>query len=168
MNKIFYTDGACSGNPGPGGYAVVSLEENELVYSYVEDFPNTTNNRMEMKALIEALKWARSENLFAVPIYSDSAYVVNLYNDWMFKWARAGWTRSKGARVENLDLVKELYDLSFLCSCEVLKIKGHDGVFDNELCDALASKNTQKLEKLLKSENVFKSSEILGEYYKKL
>ena len=121
-----------------------------------------------MKALIEALKWARSENLFAVPIYSDSAYVVNLYNDWMFKWARADWTRSKGARVENLDLVKELYDLSFLCSCEVLKIKGHDGVLDNELCDALASKNTQKLEKLLKSEDIFKSNEILEEYYKNL
>ena len=86
----------------------------------------------------------------------------------MFKWARAGWTRSKGARVENLDLVKELYDLSFLCSCEVLKIKGHDGVLDNELCDALASKNTQKLEKLLHLYNVEDNVLKLEEYYKNL
>lgn len=164
-----YTDGSAAPNPGPGGAAAIARDSKEgIVWYWFGYEKNTTNNRMEMKALIEALKWVRSENLFAVPIFSDSSYVVNLYSNWMFKWARANWTRSKGARVENLDLVKELYDLSFLCSCEVFKIKGHDGVFDNELCDALASKNTQKLEKLLKSEDIFKSHEILEEYYKNL
>lgn len=167
MIKI-YTDGSAAPNPGPGGAAAVAIDEDKIIWVWYNYEDYTTNNRMEMKALIEALKWARSENLFAVPVYSDSAYVVNLYTDWMFKWARAGWTRSKGARVENLDLVKELYDLSSLCSCDVIKVKGHDGVFGNELCDALATKNAQKLEKLLKSEEIFKSHEILEEYYKNI
>jgi len=167
MIKI-YTDGSAAPNPGPGGAAAVAIDEDKIIWVWYDYEDYTTNNRMEMKALIKALEWARSENLFAVPVYSDSAYVVNLYTDWMFKWARADWTRSKGARVENLDLVKELYDLSFLCSCDVIKVKGHDGVFGNELCDALATKNAQKLEKLLKSEEIFKSNEILEEYYKNI
>lgn len=167
MIKI-YTDGSAAPNPGPGGAAAVAIDEDKIIWVWYDYEDYTTNNRMEMKALIKALEWARSENLFAVPVYSDSAYVVNLYTDWMFKWARVGWTRSKGARVENLDLVKELYDLSFLCSCDVIKVKGHDGVFGNELCDALATKNAQKLEKLLKSEEIFKSNEILEEYYKNI
>lgn len=167
MIKI-YTDGSAAPNPGPGGAAAVAIDEDKIIWVWYDYEDYTTNNRMEMKALIAALEWAHSENLFAVPVYSDSAYVVNLYTDWMHKWVKAGWTRSNGAPVENLDLVKELYNLFFLCSCEVIKVKGHSGVIGNELCDALATKNARKLEKLLKSEDIFKSHEILEDYYKNL
>ncbi len=168
MIKIF-CDGSAAPNPGPGGAAMVVIDDDEgIVYAWSIYEDHTTNNRMEMKALIKALEYARSEELFAVPIYSDSSYVVNLYNDWMHKWVKANWTRKNSAPVENLDLVKELYDLFFLCSCEVIKVKGHNGVYGNEVCDALASKNAQKLEILLKAEDVFKSYEIMEGYYKNL
>ena len=156
MNKIFYTDGACSGNPGPGGYAVVSLEENELVYSYVEDFPNTTNNRMELMAILHVMKLAAEDKENDYLVYSDSAYAINSITNWIYSWARNGWMNSKKKQVENIDLMQEIYQyVKFpMSNFKLEKVHGHDGLLGNELADALASKNKQKYLNLIKKHNI--------------
>ena len=156
MNKIFYTDGACSGNPGPGGYAVVSLEENELVYSYVEDFPNTTNNRMELMAILHVIKLAAEDRENDYLVYSDSAYAINSITNWIYGWARNGWMNSKKKQVENIDLMQEIYQyVEFsMPNFKLEKVHGHDDLLGNELADSLASKNKQKYLNLIKKHNI--------------
>ena len=130
MNKVFYTDGACSGNPGPGGYAVVSLEENELVYSYVEDFPNTTNNRMELMAILHVMKLAAEDRENDYLIYSDSAYAINCLINWCPMWAKNNWTRKGNKPILNLELIQEMYSiyLKIKDRITIIKIGGHKGV----------------------------------------
>ena len=151
MNKIFYTDGACSGNPGPGGYAVVSLEENELVYSYVEDFPNTTNNRMELMAILHVMKLAAEDKENDYLVYSDSAYAINSITNWIYGWARNSWMNSKKKQVENIDLMQEIYQyVEFpMPNFKLEKVHGHDGLLGNELVDALAANNRKKFDDLI-------------------
>ena len=154
----YYTDGACSGNPGPGGYAVIRMvkkqDSYDLEYWYQEENPYTTNNRMELMAVLKVL--SMTEEKYHTIIYSDSAYVVNMCNDWIWKWASAGWTRAKNKPIENLDLVKKLYDrLNFSKEeIEIKKCSGHSGILENEVVDALASKNITKFEKLVKQYNI--------------
>ena len=136
-----YTDGSTKTNPGPGSYAVVMLDESptygiSLPWMIKMEYENTTNNRMELMALIQAV---RHSFVYACTpiIYCDSAYCVNMYNEWIDNWAAAGWKRSKNQPIENLDLVQELYELkhlTFFCPA-VEKIKGHAGHIGNELCD---------------------------------
>ena len=151
MNKIFYTDGACSGNPGSGGYAVVSLEKNELVYSYVEDFPNTTNNRMELMAILHVMKLAAEDKENDYLVYSDSAYAINSITNWIYGWARNGWMNSKKKQVENIDLMQEIYQyVKFpMSNFKLEKVHGHDGLLGNELADALAANNRKKFDDLI-------------------
>lgn len=138
MLKI-YTDGACSGNPGPGGYGIAVFDDDSLIAVYGESAKDTTNNRMELEALIGAL------HLFCPPdigatIYSDSSYVVNTYNTWMHSWQANGWIKSDKKVPENLELIKELYDLSKKHRLVQLeKIKGHCRIAGNEIADALAT-----------------------------
>ena len=154
---VFHTDGACKGNPGPGGFGVISLQENEILYHYSEYCDNTTNNREEMKAILHVFKLIDfSKVTDAVVIYSDSAYCVNMINDWIWKWANNGWKNSKKQTVENLDLVLELYKyltIDFF-PCQVMKVKGHGGVVANELADALATKDKVKYQKILNEHNI--------------
>jgi ribonuclease HI len=134
---IIYTDGACSGNPGPGGWGVVLLYgKHRKEMSGSEE--NTTNNRMELKAAVEALKALKEP--CKVKLYSDSAYMVNCFQQGWYKgWIKNGWKNSKKQPVENQDLWKELLALMDVHQVEYIKVKGHA---DNELnnrCDELAT-----------------------------
>lgn len=156
MNKIFYTDGACSGNPGPGGYAVVSLEENELVYSYVEDFQHTTNNRMELMAILHVMKLAAEDKENDYLVYSDSAYAINCLINWCPMWAKNNWTRKGNKPILNLELIQEMYSiyLKIKDRITIIKIGGHKGVLGNELADALSTGNNKKFNDLVKKFNI--------------
>lgn len=156
MVKTFYTDGACSGNPGPGGFGVISIENNTINYKYAEYFDKVTNNQMELKAILHVFKIAAADPDNKYVIYSDSAYAVNMINSWIFGWAKNGWKNSKKQTVENLDLVKELYNylnINFF-NCQVYKVDGHSGNIGNELADALATNNGNKFDKIVKQNNV--------------
>ena len=156
MDKIFYTDGACSGNPGPGGYAVVSLEENELVYSYVEDFQHTTNNRMELMAILHVMKLAAEDKENDYLVYSDSAYAINCLINWCPMWAKNNWTRKGNKPILNLELIQEMYSiyLKIKDRITIIKIGGHKGVLGNELADALSTGNNKKFNDLVKKFNI--------------
>lgn len=154
-----YTDGACRGNPGPGGYGVVVLDGDIVRHKFCEESEeDTTNNREEMKAILHAFEWAASNvnPTETVIIYSDSAYCVNMINDWIWNWAKNGWKNSKKKEVENIDLVKELYEYisKDFFNCQVVKVKGHAGDAGNELADALATFDGKKYFKTLYAHNL--------------
>ena len=145
-----YPDGACSGNPGLGGYAGVLLYgEHELEYSGAE--MQTTNNRMEVMAVIVGLK--RLKYPCKVDVYSDSAYTVNAFNEgWIYAWKKGGWKKADGKAVQNVDLWEELYELTKTHEVVFHKVAGHA---DNELnnrCDELARGAITELRKTLPPE----------------
>ncbi|GIP41075.1 ribonuclease H [Paenibacillus sp. J31TS4] len=131
-----YTDGACSGNPGPGGWgAILFFNGHRKELSGGE--AHTTNNRMELQAMISALEQLKEPCQAA--IYSDSAYVVNGFQkNWVGGWQRNGWMNSKKQPVENQDLWKRLLELMKVHNVSYIKVKGHaDNEFNNR-CDFLA------------------------------
>ena len=136
LNQIhIYTDGACSGNPGPGGWgAILQFGEN---YKEISGFVEaTTNNRMEITAVIEALKILKYP--CAVKVYSDSAYVVNAFNQkWIVNWQKNNW-KSKSGSVLNQDLWQELLKYTKVHNVEFIKVKGHSDNKYNNRCDELA------------------------------
>lgn len=145
MNVEVYTDGACSGNPGPGGYAFIinSPVCNMKLWGYEEQ---TTNNRMELSAIVESLKYALSlrnkiDNKY-IKIYSDSAYCVEAINQgWFLFWSQNNWCKKDGEKVKNFDLwikLKHLLDKDKKSRIEFIKVKGHSGNLNNELADNLA------------------------------
>lgn len=111
MEKIiFYVDGACRTNPGPGAYAVLRIFPSELIYT--EFFAHTTNNRMELCAVIKAIELSNEyTNKTIVIIKSDSQYVVSGYNNWIYKWQKDNWKKSDKKAIENLDLWQYLWSL---------------------------------------------------------
>ena len=132
-----FTDGSCEGNPGPGGWGFVWVEAGEVRLERWGTDPGTTNNRMELTALIEAFR-ALPEDA-EVTVYSDSQLCVNTINQWAAGWERRGWKRKTGP-IKNLDLVQRLYALAQKKNGITLKwIKAHDGSKWNEYADALAS-----------------------------
>ena len=141
-----YVDGSCLGNgkeENTGGFSVVELDNNnKVVFAHSEQSKNTTNNREEMKAILYALKkYGQIGNFFTIVVYSDSNYCVQTFNEWMYSWQRNGWLKSDRKPPENLDLVKEYYDLitnKGYC-IDLRKIKGHVGKYGNELADKLAT-----------------------------
>ena len=137
-----YTDGACSGNPGPGGWgAVLSYKGHEREMSGY--FEETTNNRMEITAAIEALSALKEP--CSVSLYSDSAYLVNCFeNGWIYNWARNGWKRGGNDEVKNLDLWMELYRLHKIHRITFIKVKGHSDNEHNNRCDKLATGEIKK------------------------
>lgn len=153
-NLIFYTDGSCSGNPGPGGYGVICLDESEQVvrYMYSQRAPATTNNRMELSAILHTLELASQHPEYNFIIYSDSSYAINCVNLWIHNWANNQWQNSKKKTVENLDLVKEIYKyIAFpLPNYTLSKVKGHKGLFGNEVVDRLAKGDNKEFLNLLK------------------
>lgn len=142
-----YTDGACSGNPGLGGYGGI-LIYGEVKREYSGSEIETTNNRMEVLAVIEGLK--RLKYPCIVEIYSDSAYMVNAFiNGWIYAWKKSGWKKADGKAVQNVDLWEELYALTKLHEVTFHKVAGHA---DNELnnrCDELARNAITQLRKTL-------------------
>ena len=132
-----FTDGSCDPNPGAGGWGFVWVEDDEIVAEAHGQEPDTTNNRMELQALIEAFKRLPEDS--ALTIFSDSQLCVNTVNEWAPGWARRGWKR-KGGPIANLELVKELYSLHLSRANVTLAwIRAHDGSRWNEYADALAS-----------------------------
>ena len=133
---IIYTDGACSGNPGPGGWGAILMykgAKKEISGGMKE----TTNNIMEITAVIEALKCLKVES--DVQVYSDSAYTVNAFNQgWIYNWMKNGWKTSGKDPVKNKELWQELYALTKKHKVEFIKVKGHaDNEFNNR-CDEMA------------------------------
>lgn len=131
-----YTDGACSGNPGPGGWAAV-LMYGEKIKEISGGEKVTTNNKMELIAPIEALKQLKQP--CRVKLHSDSAYLINCFKDkWHVGWERNGWVNSKKEPVSNKELWQELLSLCKIHEVEWIKVKGHAGDHWNERCDELA------------------------------
>ncbi|HPF44870.1 MAG TPA: ribonuclease HI [Syntrophomonadaceae bacterium] len=138
MQKIvIYTDGACSGNPGPGGWgAVLFSGPHKKEISGAE--ANTTNQRMELMAVVKALEALKVKD-WEVEVYSDSAYLVNAFaQQWLDKWQQNGWKNSKKEAVANQDLWKALLKLTAVNRVTIKKVKGHAGDEWNERCDQLA------------------------------
>ena len=136
-NVIIYTDGACSGNPGPGGWgAILMYEDVKKEISGAKE--NTTNNIMEITAVLEALKMLKVE--CNVKIYSDSAYVVNAFNQgWIVNWKKNNWKTSGKDPVKNKELWEELDSLVQKHKVEFIKVKGHSDNEYNNRCDYLAT-----------------------------
>lgn len=133
---IIYTDGACSGNPGPGGWgSILMYKGNKKEISGGKS--NTTNNIMELTAVIEGLKLLKFP--CKVKLYSDSAYVVNAFNQkWIYGWLKNGWKNSSKEPVKNKELWQELYSLTKIHEVEFIKVKGHADNEYNNRCDELA------------------------------
>ena len=134
---IIYTDGACSGNPGPGGWgAILMYRDKQLELSGYED--HTTNNRMELLAPIEAL--SRLKEPCAVKVYSDRAYLINAFRQrWLANWQKNNWLKSNKKLVENQDLWKRLLEYADIHQIQWIKVKGHADNAYNNRCDALAT-----------------------------
>ncbi len=145
MNKevIIYTDGACSGNPGPGGWGTILMYK-DTKKEISGGKPDTTNNVMEITAVIEGLKLLKEP--CKVSIYSDSAYVVNAFNQhWIENWIKKNWQNSKKEPVKNRELWLELYALVKQHEVKFIKVKGHSDNEFNNRCDELARNAILKL-----------------------
>ncbi len=143
MKKVeIFTDGACSGNPGPGGWgAILRYKNTEKEISGGE--AHTTNNRMELMAVISALKMLKEP--CEVTLYSDSQYVCNaLKLGWAKKWQENGWMRNKKERALNPELWEQLLKLYEYHDVTIVWVKGHAGHSENERCDKLAVMQAQK------------------------
>lgn len=137
IEKI-YTDGACTGNPGPGGWGVVIYFTDGSTHEIGDAFPQTTNNRMEMQAAIAALQFLKnSSQTDPVTLYTDSEYLINCVTKWVKGWKKKGWKKSDGSPVLNQDLLEILDELN---SPQIKweYVRGHAGNFGNERCDAIA------------------------------
>lgn len=143
LKKIqIYTDGACSGNPGEGGWGAVLIyggKERELSgYDVV-----TTNNKMELQAAIEALRCLKEP--CEIELFSDSAYLINGFNkQWLDKWKMNGWINSSKEEVKNIEHWKELDKLNKIHSITWIKVKGHSDNEFNNRCDKLATGEIKK------------------------
>jgi len=137
MEKVtIYTDGACSGNPGPGGWGTILMYK-DIKKEISGGNKNTTNNVMELTAVIEGLKMLKFP--CEVKIYSDSAYVVNAFTQkWIYGWLKNGWKTSNKEDVKNKELWQELYEFTKIHNIEFIKVKGHSDNEYNNRCDELA------------------------------
>lgn len=140
---IIYTDGACSGNPGPGGWgSILMYKENKKEISGGKK--DTTNNVMELTAVIEALKLLKFR--CKVSVYSDSAYVVNAFNQkWIYGWMKNGWKNASKEPVKNKELWEELYELTKEHEVTFIKVKGHSDNEFNNRCDEMAREEVTRL-----------------------
>lgn len=137
LKKVtIYTDGACSGNPGPGGYgAILIYNQKEKEISGAHE--STTNNKMEMLAVIKALELLKEK--CEVEVYSDSAYVVNsINNKWVYSWKKNNWIKSDKTKAKNIELWEELLKLISFHDVKFIKVKGHSDNEYNNRCDKLA------------------------------
>lgn len=141
---IMYTDGACKGNPGPGGWATRLIHESTLSQKDLSGgSADTTNNRMELTAVIEGLKSLKKP--VKISIYSDSQYIVNAFKQgWLEKWRGNGWKTSSRKPVENQDLWKSLLTSLKGHQYEFHHVKAHAGHEHNEACDRMAVAEAEK------------------------
>ncbi len=148
-----YTDGSAYPNPGPGGFGVLVLDNSEnFVYNiYTESSEQTTNNREELKAILWSLKnyGVKEEDEFLWNIvYSDSAYAINTFSFWMFRWEQNSWIKSDGKQADNLDIIQEFFYLwKEGYRIKIEKVKGHSNNKGNKIADALAAQARSKVVK---------------------
>lgn len=137
MKKVqIYTDGACSGNPGPGGYGVI-LKFNGIEKTLSRGYENTTNNRMELRAVIAGLEALKEK--CKVQIYTDSKYIVDSINKgWALRWKKNNWRRNKKEKALNPDLWDKVLQLIDYHEIDFIWVKGHAGHDENERCDKMA------------------------------
>ncbi|MEQ1667573.1 MAG: ribonuclease HI [Sulfuriferula sp.] len=135
-----YTDGACKGNPGVGGWGAL-LESGEHVKEIYGGEALTTNNRMELMAVIEALQSLKQRSYVAV--YADSQYVLKGINEWLVNWKKRNWRTSDNKPVKNVDLWQRLDTLASQHEVEWIWVRGHTGHAGNERADALANKGVE-------------------------
>jgi ribonuclease HI len=149
MHRTFvvYTDGGCSGNPGPGGWAFVIMEEGRELVARSGGEPQTTNNRMELTAVIEALDHIRrlSGTVGSIEINTDSQYVKNGITQWIHNWKRNGWRTASKDPVKNKEFWIALDALSSALPVTWKWVKGHAGIELNERCDSLVRQEMDKL-----------------------
>ena len=142
MKYIIYTDGACSGNPGPGGWGAVILDKDENQKNISGKEKDTTNNRMELMAPIMALKKIKTNS--EITIYTDSTYVKNGITEWIKKWEQNGWKSANKKPVKNKDLWIKLDGLSKKNKITWIWVKGHSNNKYNNIADALATHALKK------------------------
>lgn len=151
MKLRMFTDGACSGNPGPGGWAT-AFAWPKIIKLISGNDVNTTNNRMELTAVLEGIKYAldKLSEDDCLEVHSDSAYVVNsIVKQWIVKWKINGWTTADGKQVKNSDLWIQLNELLQMCKKQnvtvtFVKVKGHSGISMNEMVDSKAREESIK------------------------
>lgn len=155
-NIIIYTDGGCRGNPGIGAWGAILLsEKHNLRLEIGESEEHTTNNKMEMQAAIKALE--RLKHSHNIKLYSDSAYLVNGMNSWIYSWQKNNWIKSDKKPVENKDYWLKLIELSKKHSIEFIKVKGHSSNKENNRADEIVN--------ILMDEHVKNGS--ISEFYNK-
>ena len=137
MKYLIYTDGACSGNPGSGGWAAVIFDEEKKQKNIFGKVNNTTNNRMELMAAIMALKTIKAKS--QVTIFTDSIYVKNGITEWIKKWEKNNWKNSNKKTVKNKDLWIKLNNLCMKNKVSWKWVKGHSNNKFNNLADQLAT-----------------------------
>jgi len=146
-----YTDGACSGNPGPGGWGFAIIQNNEVTYSDADFNTLTTNNKMELSAVIFGLEHLLKMHpeTKAISVHTDSAYTMNAMKDWVHNWRKNDWKKSNGKPIENPELIKRLYQLCYESGLNInwVKVKAHQKIgtkdYDafNDYVDQLATGN---------------------------
>ena len=136
MKYKIYTDGACSGNPGPGGWAAIIIVNNEIKDTFSGSEKNTTNNQMELMAPIKAIQKFKKKS--EISIFTDSTYVRDGITNWIKQWEKNGWKTASKKPVKNKDLWKKLKNLSSKHSIKWIWIKGHSQDKYNNLVDELA------------------------------
>lgn len=144
INKVdLYVDGACKGNPGPGGWGFVIMQKDHIIQELYGAQNNTTNNRMELKSAIEGLRAIKEKS--QVALYTDSQYVKNGINDWLRRWVSNGWKTANNKAVKNQDLWIELHQECQRHDISWHWVKGHSGLLGNERADQLAQLGCQSL-----------------------
>ena len=143
MKYKIYTDGACSGNPGPGGWAAIIIVNNEIKDMFSGNEKNTTNNQMELMAPIKAIQKFKKKS--EISIFTDSTYVRDGITNWIKQWEKNGWKTASKKPVKNKDLWKKLKNLSSKHSIKWIWIKGHSQDKYNNLVDELAQGAIKKI-----------------------
>ncbi|WP_291632254.1 ribonuclease H [Clostridium sp.] len=153
MKLKIYTDGSCSGNPGPGGWGCIIIYEDDQILKLSGGDIHTTNNRMELQAINEALIYClySKEDIEGITIYSDSNYCVNSITNWLKNWKRNGWVTKARAPIKNKDIFQSvdmvLNMIRVKMKVDFVLVKGHDGNMYNEMADVAAVEATQRMKR---------------------